>query len=106
MLGAYLGEDQDSPPPLPELEFKMVPAENVHVSFQAQECNWLQALEGKINSAHAPILHGRIDQKVAINDWVAAQDLGPKFKCVKQPFGVSIASRRRIDEYMRCWRAN
>ena len=106
VLWTYLGEDQNSPPPLPELEFNMVPAENVHVSFRVQECNWLQALEGEIDSAHAPILHGRIDQKGAINDWVAAQDLRPKFKCVKQPFGVSIASRRRVDDATRYWRVN
>jgi nitrite reductase/ring-hydroxylating ferredoxin subunit len=106
VLWAYMGQDQETPPPLPDLEFNLVPAENVHISFRVQECNWLQALEGEIDSAHAPILHGRIDQQGAINDWVAAQDLRPNFKCVKQPFGVSIASRRRIDDETRYWRVN
>ncbi len=94
------------PPPLPQIEWNLVPAENVHVSFRVQECNWLQALEGEIDSAHAPILHGRIDAKGAINEWVAGQDLRPNFKCEVQPFGVSIASRRVVDDARRYWRVN
>jgi phenylpropionate dioxygenase-like ring-hydroxylating dioxygenase large terminal subunit len=68
MLWAYMGEAEDDPPPLPEIEWNLVPAENVHISFRVQECNWLQALEGEIDSAHAPILHGRINAQGAIND--------------------------------------
>ena len=44
-------------PPLPEIEWNLVPEENVIVTFHVQECNWLQALEGEIDSAPAPILH-------------------------------------------------
>ncbi len=106
VLWAYMGADRDSPPPLPEIEWNLVPAENVHVSFRVQECNWLQALEGEIDSAHAPILHGRIGAKGAINDWIAGQDLRPRFKCERQPFGVSIASRRVIDDATLYWRVN
>ncbi len=58
---AYMGPDQDSPPPLPEMEWNLVPQQNVHISLRVQECNWLQAVEGEIDSAHAAILHGRID---------------------------------------------
>ena len=61
-LGLY-GPGNSRLPPLPNVEWNMVPAENVHVSIRVQECNWLQALEGEIDSAHAPILHGRIDSK-------------------------------------------
>jgi hypothetical protein len=34
-----------------------VPDTHPHVSKIQQECNWLQALEGGIDTAHAPILH-------------------------------------------------
>lgn len=102
----YMGPDRENPPPLPDLEWNLVPPENVHLSFRVQECNWLQALEGEIDSAHAPILHGRIDAKGAINDWMAKRDLRPTFQNVQQPFGVSIASRRRIDDDTLYWRVN
>ncbi len=106
VLWTYMGPDQDNPPPLPQIEWNLVPDENVFVSFRVQECNWLQALEGEIDSAHAPILHGRIDNKGAISDWVASKDLSPRFECKEQPFGMSIASRRSIGDDTSYWRVN
>lgn len=103
---AYLGPNQDVPPPLPDMEWNMVPEANVHVSFRVQECNWLQAVEGEIDSAHAAILHGRIDSQGAISDWVAKRDLKPIFECRRQDYGMSIASRRVLDENTHYWRVN
>lgn len=106
IVWAYMGPNPEAAPELPHLEWNMVPAENAVVTFRVQESNWLQALEGEIDSAHAPILHGRIDNQGAINDWLAKQDLQPKFKCHRQPFGLSIASRRTIDAETAYWRVN
>lgn len=106
IVWAYMGQEQDAPPPLPNMEWNMVPQENVHVSFRVQECNWLQALEGEIDSAHAAILHGRIDNQGAISDWTAKKDLRPVFECQRQDFGMSIASRRILDEETSYWRVN
>jgi phthalate 4,5-dioxygenase oxygenase subunit len=96
VLWTYMGPEAD-PPALPSLEWNMVPPENVHVSMRIQECNWLQALEGEIDSAHAAILHGRVDAGGAIDDWKQAADLQPKFEVVQHEAGIHIASRRRID---------
>lgn len=107
IVWAYMGDaPADALPPLPNLEWNRVPAENVHFSFRVQECNWLQAVEGEIDSAHAPILHGRIDSQGAINDWTAKRDLRPVFECQRQDFGISIASRRVLDEEQHYWRVN
>jgi phthalate 4,5-dioxygenase oxygenase subunit len=106
IVWTYMGPDQASPPELPLLEWNLVPAERVFVSFRVQECNWLQAVEGEIDSAHAPILHGRIDSKGAISDWIAKRDLKPVFECQRQDFGMSIASRRKLDEATSYWRVN
>jgi phenylpropionate dioxygenase-like ring-hydroxylating dioxygenase large terminal subunit len=105
VLWTYMGRDTP-PPPLPDIEWNLVPPENAVVTFRVQECNWLQALEGEIDSAHAPILHARIDNQGAINEWVAKRDLSPRFKCRRQPFGMSIASRRTIDDETYYWRVN
>jgi phthalate 4,5-dioxygenase len=77
------------------MERNLVPSEHVVVTLRVQEYRWLQALEGEINSAHAPILHAAIDAKGEISDWIAARDLPPMFQCERQDFGVSIAARRR-----------
>lgn len=103
---AYLGPDKDDPPPLPDFEWNLVPRENVHFSFRVQECNWAQALEGELDSAHAAILHGRIDDKGATSQWVAKRDLKPSFDTLRQPFGLSVASRRVLDEGTAYWRVN
>lgn len=90
MIWAYMGTEAEAPP-LPNFEWNLVPAENVVVTFRVQECNWLQALEGEIDSAHAPILHSRVDTGGSIDKWIATRDLRPTFECVIQDFGVSIA---------------
>ncbi len=107
MLWTYMGpDDEKTRPPLPNFEWNLVPAENVVISVRVQECNWLQALEGEIDSAHAPILHGRIDNSGSINQWIAKRDLRPTFECIRQDFGMSIASRRVLDEERLYWRVN
>ncbi len=106
MLWAYLGDAPDQAPPLPEVEWNLVPEERVAISIRVQECNWLQALEGEIDSAHAAILHGRVDKDGTINQWKQAQDLAPTFECVVHDGGVSIASRRKLDAEQQYIRVN
>jgi phthalate 4,5-dioxygenase oxygenase subunit len=106
IVWTYMGPDQHNPPPLPDLEWNLLPTQNVHVSFRVQESNWLQAVEGEIDSAHAAILHGRVDNQGAAAEWLAKKDLRPTFECFQQPFGMSIASRRKLSEDTLYWRVN
>ncbi|MFZ0836712.1 MAG: Rieske 2Fe-2S domain-containing protein, partial [Xanthobacteraceae bacterium] len=104
VVWTYLGRDQANPPPLPNLEWNLVPEERCHVSMRVEECNWLQALEGEIDSAHAPILHSRIDGQGRLGNLV--KDLRPVFECMRQEFGVSIAARRNLPDGRLYWRVN
>lgn len=107
VVWTYMGAEEEADrPPLPNMEWNMVPDENVVVTFRVQECNWLQALEGEIDSAHAAILHGRIDEGGVVDQWVAKRDLRPTFECVRQDFGMTIAARRVLDEDTLYWRVN
>ena len=56
VLWAYMGPPELQPP-LPEWEFATMPADRRYMSKRAQECNWLQALEGGIDSSHVSFLH-------------------------------------------------
>ena len=56
LVWAYMGP-RNSPPPLPELEFALLPASHRHVSKKYQECNWAQAIEGGVDTAHFSFLH-------------------------------------------------
>jgi phthalate 4,5-dioxygenase len=59
IVWAYMGPREKMPPP-PEFEWTQMPATHRHVSKVIEECNWLQALEGGIDTSHAPILHRTI----------------------------------------------
>lgn len=59
VIWAYMGPEGKKPPP-PDFEWTLAPQTHSHVSKNVQECNWLQGLEGGIDTAHAPILHRTI----------------------------------------------
>jgi len=56
VIWAYMGPPEHRPP-LPHFAWTQAPASHRHVSKVIQECNWLQGLEGGIDTSHAPILH-------------------------------------------------
>jgi phthalate 4,5-dioxygenase oxygenase subunit len=57
MIWAYMGEKGQEPPPL-DFEFAQYPTDNI-VHMKARiDCNWVQALEGVIDSSHTNYLHG------------------------------------------------
>src|SRR5688572_19556299 len=56
VLWTYMGP-VETQPPLPEWEFATVPRTHTISTKRLQECNWLQALEGGIDSSHVSFLH-------------------------------------------------
>jgi phenylpropionate dioxygenase-like ring-hydroxylating dioxygenase large terminal subunit len=59
VIWTYMGP-REVPPPLPELEANLVP--NANFRNRVIECNYMQALEGDIDTIHAGFLHyGHVD---------------------------------------------
>jgi phthalate 4,5-dioxygenase oxygenase subunit len=56
VVWAYMGPPERKPAP-PAFAWTRVPATHIQVSKVIQESNWLQGLEGGIDTSHAPILH-------------------------------------------------
>jgi len=56
VIWVYMGPPGEQPPP-PEWEFATVPADQSYTSKRLQECNYLQAMEGGIDSSHVSFLH-------------------------------------------------
>ena len=56
IVWAYMGPAEKIPP-LPKFAWTQAPETHRHVSKVVQECNWLQGLEGGLDTSHAPILH-------------------------------------------------
>ena len=64
IVWAYMGPTDRAPAP-PKFEWTQVAETHRQVSKNWQECNWLQSLEGGIDTAHAPILHRTISDDTA-----------------------------------------
>jgi len=61
LVWVYMGARAKAPP-LPEIEATLLPEADVQISFVQRECNWLQALEGDIDTSHFGFLHaGAVD---------------------------------------------
>jgi len=60
ILWAYMGPKENIPD-LPQLTFTQVPTGYSFVMKRFQECNYAQALEGGIDSAHTSYLHTTLD---------------------------------------------
>ena len=56
IIWVYMGP-RDSTPDLPQLEVGLVPAGSRYVTKKWQDCNWVQSLEGAIDTSHFSFLH-------------------------------------------------
>jgi phthalate 4,5-dioxygenase oxygenase subunit len=56
LIWVYMGARKKAPQ-LPEIEATLLPESEVTISFVQRECNWLQALEGDIDTSHFGFLH-------------------------------------------------
>lgn len=57
LVWAYMGPEDGPLPELPMMEFALVPTAHRFVSKKYQECNWAQAVEGGLDTAHFSFLH-------------------------------------------------
>ena len=56
VVWVYMGARAEAPP-LPAFEILDVPDDEVSVTFIQRDCNYLQALEGEIDTSHVGYLH-------------------------------------------------
>ena len=108
VLWTYMG-DPATQPPLPEWEFATVPAPQSFTSKRLQESNWLQAMEGGIDSSHVSWLHrGDLNSdplfKGAKGNQYNLNDARPVFEVVESPGGLYIGARRNAEEGKYYWR--
>jgi hypothetical protein len=108
ILWVYMGP-ADQQPPLPEWEFNTVPAEQTYTSKRLQECNYLQAMEGGIDSSHVSFLHsGALNTdplfKGSKGNEYNLRDKMPVFEVVESDGGLYIGARRNAENGNYYWR--
>jgi phenylpropionate dioxygenase-like ring-hydroxylating dioxygenase large terminal subunit len=114
VLWAYLGSPEHQPP-LPELEWIRVPESHRYVTKRIQFCNYLQNVEGEVDSSHVSFLHSKEngaaasagikadDLRSTLPDYMA-RDRAPRFFVLPTEYGMLIGARRdaEVDSYY--WR--
>ncbi|HZV64363.1 MAG TPA: aromatic ring-hydroxylating dioxygenase subunit alpha [Telluria sp.] len=108
ILWTYMGPPELQPA-LPEFEFAMVAPERRYISKRHQECNYLQAMEGGIDSSHVSFLHsGALEQdplfKGARGNKYNLGDFQVKFEVVESEGGLLIGARRNAENGHYYWR--
>jgi phenylpropionate dioxygenase-like ring-hydroxylating dioxygenase large terminal subunit len=108
VLWAYMGPAEKQPPD-PAWEFASVPEKHRFVSKRVQECNWLQAMEGGIDSSHVSWLHrGDLHNdplfKGARGNQYNLGDARPVFEVVESAGGLYIGARRNAENGHYYWR--
>jgi phthalate 4,5-dioxygenase oxygenase subunit len=104
VIWVYMGPPELTPR-IPQLEWTLVPAGQRNVSKRIQECNWLQNLEGEVDSSHANFLHANLgpDRKPIRND-ARDEDLHPVFSILETDYGLAICARRDAGPGRYYWR--
>ena len=109
VIWAYMGP-QEIMPELPQLEWTLVPQTHVYAHKRLQHCNYLQNVEGEVDSSHVSFLH-REFRPEKFNAAIAGQvllaqakDTAPKFLVQETEYGLAIGARRNwaADQYY--WR--
>ena len=117
LVWGYLGEG--TAPELPKFEFAELPASQRFVSKKFQQCNWAQAVEGGLDTAHFSYLHAAMSSgdkvslmgKMGLNEppsvaryrWLV-EDGMPDFTVLKHNSGLVLGASRKADKDDLYWR--
>jgi phenylpropionate dioxygenase-like ring-hydroxylating dioxygenase large terminal subunit len=107
LVWVYMGSRVEAPP-LPALEILDVPDDEISVSLIQRECNYLQALEGDIDTSHFGFLHaGHVDpDDVAQNDPIrhTIATRAPEYHVADTAWGTQYAAYRPAGPALIYWR--
>jgi len=106
VIWTYMGP-REVPPPLPELEGNMR-SENYSVSVLYRANNWLQGIEGELDTIHAAFLHSSPNRMVKAEPgtfaYYTARSRDGKFSVRETEFGTSYGMYRPAEEDTYYWR--
>jgi phthalate 4,5-dioxygenase len=105
LVWAYLGS-RKTPPPMPDLEPLVGTGSSIQI-YQ-RECNWVQALEGDIDTGHTVFLHlGGVDKsEVPPGTWASYSlaERAPRYEVTDTDFGVMYGAYRPAEADSNYWR--
>jgi len=109
VVWAYMGtRSADDLPPLPDIEPNMIDGQTTVVQKVLRECNWMQGLEGDIDTSHLAYLHlGSVQPEETTPgtfDYYTVADRAPKYDVLDTEFGTSYGAYRPAEADTYYWR--
>jgi len=97
----YMGPPGTMPPP-PDYELVRAPETHRYVSKTYEECNWLQALEGGLDTSHSSFAH---NLDIQDKTFLRSRDTAPRLEVERTAYGYTYAGIRTLGEeqYVRAY---
>ncbi len=93
VIWTYMGPKESQPEP-PDYEWTRAPATHRYVSKTFENCNWLQALEGGLDTAHSSFAH---NNKLGDRANLRQHDRAPLLDVERTDYGYYYVSTRNVD---------
>jgi nitrite reductase/ring-hydroxylating ferredoxin subunit len=106
VIWVYMGPKEQHPE-LPDFEWTRVPENQRYVSKRIQLCNYLQNVEGEVDSSHLSYLHSRLQEAPSTingNPNYGQLDKSPVFSVRRAGHGLKIMARRNAADEGYYWR--
>ncbi len=108
LIWIYTGKPEEAPP-LPDMGWLRVAPQQRYVAKVFMRCNWLQALEGDVDSSHVSFLHssgGSAFPSASRVDSHAFHDKQPRYVVEDMESGLRLAARRETSDGKAHWRVS
>ena len=107
LIWVYMGAREQAPP-MPAIEAALLPESDLTITFTQRECNWLQALEGDIDTSHFSWLHvgSVMPDQVQDDNWVKFQVVhrAPDYHVTDTDWGTMYCAMRPASGDETYWR--
>ena len=103
IVWVYMGP-RGAAPDLPQMEWMNLPPGHVHVCRWLHRSNWMQGLEGEVDTSHISFLHTSAESKTVPDLIRLAADGAPKITIKDTDYGFLYGARRREGGKTFIWR--
>ncbi len=106
MIWVFMG-DRERAPALPPFEATLLPQDQVEYRFVQRRCNWLQAMDGDLDTSHVGLLHfgaARPSNDLDTESRNLVLNKAPDYKVNDTEFGLSYGAYRPAADGGTYWR--